>query len=127
MAARAFIRVAGCRRRFALRASNNDKVIAAHGNPIPFLRKDSREELRDATGSTKLPALRLPDGTVLTHSRSIMRWVDSRDEGPYSGMSQSGNQRAMSSSHGSSAPSWDLMRSSRSVSRACWPGAGTNG
>lgn len=52
-----------------------DKVVAAHGNPIPFLRKGSREELRAATGETKLPALKLPDGTVLTHSREILSWV----------------------------------------------------
>jgi glutathione S-transferase len=52
-----------------------DKVIAASGNPIPFLRKGSRDELRSATGSEKLPALKLPDGTVLTHSRAILGWV----------------------------------------------------
>jgi glutathione S-transferase len=52
-----------------------DKVIAAHGSPFPFLRKGSREELRAATGSEKLPALKLPDGTVLTHSRAITRWA----------------------------------------------------
>lgn len=52
-----------------------DKVVAAHGNPIPFLRKGSREELEAATGQTKLPALKLPDGTVLAHSRSILKWV----------------------------------------------------
>jgi hypothetical protein len=52
-----------------------DKVVAAHGNPIPFLRKGSREQLREATGDTKLPALKLPDGTVLTHSRAIMGWI----------------------------------------------------
>ena len=52
-----------------------EKVVAAHGNPIPFLRKGSREELRQATGSTKLPALKLPDGTVLTHSKAIARRV----------------------------------------------------
>jgi glutathione S-transferase len=52
-----------------------DKVIAAHGNPIPFLRKGSRDELRAATGEEKLPALKLPDGTVLTHSRNILKWV----------------------------------------------------
>ena len=52
-----------------------DKVIAGQGNPIPFLRKGSREELRAATGSEKLPALKLPDGRVLTHSRSILKWV----------------------------------------------------
>ena len=67
-----------CRRvQEALRAEQIDyeKVIAAHGNPIPFLRKGSREELRQATGDTKLPALKLPDGTVITHSRAIMSWI----------------------------------------------------
>ena len=52
-----------------------DKVIAAHGSPIPFLRKGSREELRAATGDEKLPALVLGDGSVLTHSRAILSWV----------------------------------------------------
>jgi len=52
-----------------------DKVIAAHGSPIPFLRKGSREELEAATGSRKLPALKLPDGTVLTHTREIISWA----------------------------------------------------
>jgi glutathione S-transferase len=52
-----------------------DKVIAAHGSPIPFLRKGSREELREATGTEKLPALKLADGTVLTHSRAIFAWI----------------------------------------------------
>ena len=53
-----------------------DKVIAAHGSPIPFLRKGSRDALKAATGDTKLPALKLPDGTVITHSRAILAWVD---------------------------------------------------
>lgn len=52
-----------------------DKVVAAHGSPIPFLRKGSRDELRAATGDEKLPALKLPDGTVLKHSRAILAWV----------------------------------------------------
>ena len=62
----------------ALRASGieYEKVIAAHGSPIPFLRKGSRDDLRDATGATKLPALKLPDGTVITHSKAILSWVD---------------------------------------------------
>ena len=51
-------------------------MIAGHGSPIPFLRKGSRDELRDATGATKLPALKLPDGTVITHSRAILSWID---------------------------------------------------
>jgi hypothetical protein len=72
-------RIHPCRRvQEALRAANIDyeKVIAAHGSPIPFLRKGSREELRGATGATKLPALKLPDGTVITHSRAIFSWID---------------------------------------------------
>ena len=52
-----------------------EKVVAAHGSPIPFLRKGSREELRQATGATKLPTLKLADGTVLTHSRAIFAWI----------------------------------------------------
>ena len=52
-----------------------DKVIAGHGNPIPFLRKGSRDELRQATGDQKLPALKLSDGTVLAHSKAILGWV----------------------------------------------------
>jgi hypothetical protein len=52
-----------------------EKVVAAHGNPIPFLRKGSREELRAATGQEKLPAMKLPDGTVLSPSREIFGWI----------------------------------------------------
>jgi glutathione S-transferase len=52
-----------------------DKVIAGHGSPFPFLRKGSREELRDAIGATKLPTLKLSDGTVITHSRAILSWI----------------------------------------------------
>jgi glutathione S-transferase len=53
-----------------------EKVIAAQGSPIPFLRKGSRDELRAATGDKKLPALKLPDGTVLAHSKPILAWVE---------------------------------------------------
>ena len=71
-------RVHPCRRvQEALRARGieYDKVIAAHGSPIPFLRKGSREDLRAATGSRKLPALKLADGTVITPSRAILQWI----------------------------------------------------
>jgi glutathione S-transferase len=76
-----------CRRaQEALRAAGieYDKVVAAHGSPFPFMRKGSREELRDATGATKLPALKLPDGTVITHSRGILSWIaqQKRPSGP---------------------------------------------
>jgi hypothetical protein len=75
-------RVHPCRRvQEALRAASidYDKVIAGHGSPIPFLRKGSRDELRAATGTTKLPALKLPDGTVITHSRAIMSWISAQE------------------------------------------------
>jgi glutathione S-transferase len=53
-----------------------EKVVAAHGSPIPFLRKGSRDELREATGTTKLPTLKLADGTVVAGSRAILSWID---------------------------------------------------
>jgi glutathione S-transferase len=71
-------RIHPCRRvQEALRAAGieYEKVIAGHGSPIPFLRKGSRDELRDATGSTKLPTLKLPDGTVITPSSAILAWI----------------------------------------------------
>ena len=71
-------RVHPCRRvQEAIRAKGieYDKVVAAHGSPIPFLRKGSRDELEQATGARKLPALKLPDGTMITHSKAILRWV----------------------------------------------------
>jgi Glutathione S-transferase, N-terminal domain len=74
-------RIHPCRRvQESLRAAGieYDKVIAAHGSPIPFLRKGSRDDLRDATGATKLPALKLPDGSVITHSRSILAWISAQ-------------------------------------------------
>ena len=37
-----------------------------------------RDELREATGDTKLPTLKLPDGTVLHHSRAILAWIPDR-------------------------------------------------
>jgi glutathione S-transferase len=67
-----------CRRvQEALRAAGIEykKVIAAHGSPIPFLRKGSRDALRAATGTEKLPTLKLADGSVISHSRDILEWV----------------------------------------------------
>ena len=72
-------RIHPCRRvQEALRASGieYEKVIAARGSPIPFLRKGSRDELRAATGTEKLPVLKLPDGTAITHSRDILNWIN---------------------------------------------------
>jgi hypothetical protein len=72
-------RVHPCRRvQEALRAKGieYEKVIAAHGNPIPFLRKGSRDELQTATGAKKLPVLKLADGSVIAPSRAIFAWID---------------------------------------------------
>ncbi len=74
-----------CRRvQEALRAAGieYDKVVAAHGSPIPVLRRGSRAELKEATGDTKLPALRLPDDTVITHSRDILSWAGRQSGSP---------------------------------------------
>jgi len=73
-----------CRRvQEALRAKGieYEKVIAAHGSPIPFLRRGSREDLRAATGSEKLPALKLADGTVIAPSKAILAWVARQSPG----------------------------------------------
>src|SRR4051794_27388684 len=75
-------RIHPCRRvQEALREAGieYEKVIGGHGNPIPFLRKGARDELRAATGQEKLPALKLDDGTVITPSKAILQWV--RDQG----------------------------------------------
>jgi glutathione S-transferase len=53
-----------------------DKVIAAKGNPIPFLRQGSREAVVEGAGTDKLPTLKLADGTVLSHSKAILGWVE---------------------------------------------------
>lgn len=76
-------RIHPCRRvQEQLRAKDiaYEKVIAAHGSPLPFLRKGSRDELRAATGDEKLPTLKLPDGTVLKNSRAIIAWVDQQPQ-----------------------------------------------
>ena len=67
-----------------------EKVIAAHGSPIPFLRKGSRDELEQATGDKKLPTLRLPDGSMLKHSRQILSWVEDQRGAVGSGTSDAG-------------------------------------
>jgi glutathione S-transferase len=80
-------RVHPCRRvQEALQAAGieYEKVVAAHGSPIPLLRKGSRDELEAATGAKKLPALKLPDGRVITQSRAILAWVAEQPAAPAS-------------------------------------------
>jgi len=74
-------RIHPCRRvQEALRGAGieYEKVIAGHGHPIPFLRKGSRDDLRMATGDTKLPALMLANGIVITGSGAIRSWTSQR-------------------------------------------------
>jgi glutathione S-transferase len=71
-------RIHPCRRvQGALKAAGieYEKVIAAHGSPLPWARKDDRYELEAATGAKKLPALKLPDGSVIRPSRAILSWI----------------------------------------------------
>jgi glutathione S-transferase len=72
-----------CRRvQEALRGAGIEyqKVIAAHGSPIPFLRRGSRDQLFAATGTKTLPTLKLSDGTVISHSKAILAWVREQSE-----------------------------------------------
>jgi hypothetical protein len=50
-----------------------DKIIAAKGNPIPFLR-GPRPELRRITATEKFLAMMLADGAVLVHDQ-ILAWI----------------------------------------------------
>ncbi len=52
-----------------------EKVIGGHGNPIPFLRKGSREELLEQTGTSKLPTLKTAEGEVVVGSKAILAWI----------------------------------------------------
>ena len=72
-----------CRRvQEALRSAGIEcqKVVGGHGSPIPFLRRGSRDQLFAATGTKKLPTLKLPDGTIISHSRAILAWVREQTE-----------------------------------------------
>jgi glutathione S-transferase len=72
-----------CRRvqeRMRAKGIEFEKVIAAHGNPLPFLRKGSRDQLEQETGTTKLPTLKLADGTVITPSGKIMSWIEEQPQ-----------------------------------------------
>jgi hypothetical protein len=74
-------RIHPCRRvQESLRAAGIDyeKIIGGHGSPFPFLRTGTREGVGEATGDVKLPVLRLPDGTVLAHSKAILGWIKSQ-------------------------------------------------
>lgn len=71
-------RIHPCRRvQAALRdaAIDYEKVIAGPGRPFGLGMKSKRAELEAQIGTRKLPALKLPDGNVLTHAPAIVGWV----------------------------------------------------
>ena len=71
-----------CRRaQNALRASGHDfeKVIFAKGIPFGLFTKGRRPELKAMSGQEKLPVLRLPDGTTVSGSASIIAWAKAHE------------------------------------------------
>jgi hypothetical protein len=60
-----------------------EQKIAGHGSPVPFLRKGPREELKQETGTDKLPTLKLPDGTVISHFGRFSAGSRTRAELPH--------------------------------------------
>jgi glutathione S-transferase len=66
-----------CRRvQEALRGANRVREGDCRPRPPdPVPAQGSQDELREATGDTKLPALKLPDETTVTHSRAILAWI----------------------------------------------------
>jgi hypothetical protein len=63
------------RRRWRPKGIEYDKVIAAHGSPIPFLRKGSHDHLREAAGQEGHPGPDASGGTIVTHSTAILAWI----------------------------------------------------
>jgi hypothetical protein len=47
---------------------------------LPFLRRGSRDQLFEATGTRKLPTLKLSDGRIIVHSKAILAWVHEQSE-----------------------------------------------
>jgi glutathione S-transferase len=45
------------------------------GGPRVHPCRRAQEALREATGDVKLPTLVLADGTVIAHSKAILRWI----------------------------------------------------
>ena len=68
-----------CRRaQRALRAAGHDfdKIIAARGVLFGLFTAGRRPKLRALSGQEQLPVLRLPDGTTISGSSSIIAWAD---------------------------------------------------
>jgi glutathione S-transferase len=61
----------------ALRESGHDfeKVIFGKGIPFGLFTKGRRPELKQMSGQEKLPVLKLPDGSTVNGSASIIAWA----------------------------------------------------
>ena len=55
-----------------------DKVIGGKGSPVPFLR-GGRDDMREAIGTTHLPSLVAPDGSVISGTKPILAWIAGHD------------------------------------------------
>lgn len=68
-----------CRRaQRALRASGHDfqKTVFARGKLFGLFTKGRRPELKAMSGQEQLPVLKLPDGTTVSGSASIIAWAE---------------------------------------------------
>jgi len=75
-AVRRYTPAAASRRRSAPAGIAYDKVIAAHGARSRSCARAPVRSCAPRPEGTKLPALKLPDGPVLVHSRAILAWID---------------------------------------------------
>ena len=72
MEGHAFAHAVESRRLFGLPGFDYDKVIAGHGGPIPFFVGDPAIASGGRSVRQSSPTLKLPDGTVIRHSRATL-------------------------------------------------------
>ena len=73
-----------CRRaQKALRAGGHDfeKIVFARGRLFGLFTKGRRPELKAMSGQEQLPVLKLPDGTTVNGSASIIAWAQANASG----------------------------------------------
>jgi hypothetical protein len=75
-----FHRVGAFKKRFEAQESNITRSSPDTAVRFRFCVRGSRDQLFEATGTKKLPTLKLPDGTIISHSRSILAWVREQQE-----------------------------------------------
>jgi hypothetical protein len=73
-------RVGAFKRRFEPQESNIRKSSSDTAVRFRSCARGSRDQLFAATGTKKLPTLKLPDGTIIGHSWAILAWVRDQPE-----------------------------------------------